>query len=378
MGCECITSISEVSRQDWNALIRDHSPFTRHEFLAALELSNSVNPDNGWLPHHVLYMESNELLAAMPFYIKGHSYGEYIFDWAWADAYHRHGYDYYPKGVCAIPYTPASATKILVKAGVQTDKAQAAIIKHVLKKADELELSSVHSLFLAQTELTAWTAQQFTSRSSYQFHWNNDNYSSFDDYLGKFTSSKRKKIRQQRKSLKSDDIEFKVLKGAEISEQNWRDFYRFYKNTIRLHGAMAYLNLDFFLSIGRSMPDQIMLIAVYLNQRNIASALFFESHSTLFGRYWGCDIEINNLHFETCYYQAIDYCIKNRIQYFEAGAQGEHKLSRGLLPVKILSAHWLNHPQFYQAIKDHIEIEGDHVEHYLQQLQQHSPFKDTS
>ena len=376
MDCHCITNINQVSGNSWNALIQDNSPFTRHEFLAALEQTGCTKADNGWLAHHIVCFDDNELVAAMPFYVKGHSYGEYIFDWAWADAYHRHGFEYYPKGLCAIPYTPASATKILLKNGVNSDWARQQIIKHALAKANELQLSSVHALFLDTEELRAWTNQGFTSRSSYQFHWQNNNYQNFDDYLNSFTSVKRKKIRQQRKSLDSSVIEFKTLKGSEITKQNWRDFYRFYKSTIRLHGAMTYLNPDFFQQVGESMPDQTLLIAAYVNKKNIASALFFESTTTLFGRYWGCDIEINNLHFETCYYQAIDYCIKNKIQYFEAGTQGEHKLSRGLLPVKILSAHWLRHPQFYQAIKDHIEIETDHVDQYLQSLQQHSPFKE--
>ncbi len=375
MACQSIVDINEIPRKKWNALISDASPFTRHEFLAALESSGCVTAEKGWLPHHIIYTKGDELIAAMPFYIKGHSYGEYIFDWAWADAYHRHGIEYYPKGLCAIPYTPVSANKILISDSHDKFVEESRLTQHAVKTAKELKLSSIHGLFLNQHELQVWQEQGFSPRSSYQFHWRNNGYQNFDDYLKSFTSVKRKKIRQQRKSVSQTDIELKIIQGESITEQNWHDFYRFYKNTVHLHGAMAYLNLDFFLAIGNTMPDQTMMISAFENKKNIASALFFKNKKTLFGRYWGCDIEVNNLHFETCYYQAINYCIENNIQYFEAGAQGEHKLSRGLLPVEIKSAHWLRHPQFFDAIKDHIDYETDHVQRYIEALEQHTPFK---
>jgi len=371
MDCHNIISINEVSSKQWNALIADHSPFTRHEFLAALETSGSVKAENGWLPHHIVLTNADELIAAMP----GHSYGEYIFEWAWADAYHRHGLEYYPKGLCAIPYTPASANKFLIKDGYDQSDLISKLINYAAQIAEEFKLSSIHSLFLNQVELTAWQAQKFSIRSSFQFHWQNNDYHSFEDYLRSFTSVKRKKIRQQRKSINRTAIKLKTIDGKDITESLWHDFYRFYKNTVRLHGAMAYLNFEFFLRIGSTMPDQIMMISAFEGENNIASALFFRSKDTLFGRYWGCDTEINNLHFEICYYQAIEYCIENRIKHFEAGAQGEHKLSRGLMPVEIKSAHWLRHPQFYDAVKDHIDDEKDHVQHYINALKQHSPFK---
>ena len=370
-----IVKITELDSVQWNALVPDDAPFARHEFLAALEDSGCVTPENGWLPQHIVINKNNKMIAAMPFYIKGHSYGEYVFDWAWADAYHRHGYEYYPKGLCAIPFTPASCPKLLIAENHDYDSLRKTLISTCLTLSQQLELSSVHSLFLNEAEQHSWQAQNFLNRTGFQFHWKNQNYASFKDYLSVFSSSKRKKIRHERNSVSTNDIEFKIKTGQQISEQNWSNFYRFYKNTINAHGAMAYLNKAFFDQIGDSMHDNIVMILAYKENINIASSLFFKGTKTLYGRYWGCSSWVKNLHFELCYYQAIEYCINNRLAVFEAGAQGEHKLSRGLLPVATHSSHWLRHPQFFQAIANHVEDESLHVESYLDQLSSHSPFK---
>ena len=375
MYSQQIANISKLDPQQWNALVPEDAPFAKHEFLAALEESCCVNPENGWLPQHIVISENNEIVAAMPFYIKGHSYGEYVFDWAWADAYHRNGYDYYPKGLCAIPFTPASCPKLLVTNKRKSDILKTQLISSTLAIAKELKLSSVHGLFLNSDEQDNWESLNFLNRTGFQFHWENQDFSDFNHYLSIFSSSKRKKIRHERVSVKTQGIEFKVKIGAQISEQNWTDFYQFYKNTIEAHGAMAYLNKDFFDRISDRMPENIVMFLAYKNHKNIASSLFFKGTNTLYGRYWGCNTWIKNLHFELCYYQAIEYCIKNKLTVFEAGAQGEHKLSRGLLPVPTHSSHWLRHPQFFKAIANHVEDESSQVESYMRQLSSHSPFK---
>ena len=375
MRSQQIASISELDSQQWNALVPDNAPFAKHEFLAALEASGCVHPESGWLPQHTILTESNEIIAAMPFYIKGHSYGEYVFDWAWADAYYRNGLEYYPKGLCAIPFTPASCPKFLVKPGHDFAELSERLVSCSLAIARELELSSVHSLFLSENEQRFWTEQNYIKRTGYQFHWRNRNYTDFADYLSEFSSSKRKKIRRERASVERENIEFRIKSGEQLTETNWRDFYRFYKNTVNAHGAMAYLNRDFFTRISASMPENIIMILAYRNDENIASALFFKGSTSLYGRYWGCGSWVKNLHFELCYYRAIDYCIRHNLALFEAGAQGEHKLSRGLLPVSTHSSHWLSHPQFYQAIAHHLEGESSQVESYMAHLSSHSPFK---
>ena len=375
MQSQQIASISKIDSHQWNALVPDNAPFAKHAFLTALEQSGCVCPENGWLPQHTIITENNKIIAAMPFYIKGHSYGEYVFDWAWADAYHRHGYNYYPKGLCAIPFTPASCPKLLVHPDYDSVELCKQLVSSCLQLTDELNLSSVHSLFLSPGEQMYWQAENFLDRTGYQFHWHNQNYTDFPDYLNSFSSSKRKKIRQERASVQAENVEFKIKSGQQISEQNWSDFYQFYKNTINAHAATAYLNEEFFNRISEDLSESIVMILGFIGSENIASALFFKGSTTLFGRYWGCNSWVKNLHFELCYYQAIDYCIKNNLAVFEAGAQGEHKLSRGLLPVPTHSSHWLQHPQFFEAITNHVEDETVQIESYIEHLSSHSPFK---
>lgn len=375
MQSQRIADITQLDSQQWNALVPDDAPFARHEFLSALELSGCVDPQLGWLPQHIIITEDNKIVAAMPFYIKGHSYGEYVFDWAWADAYHRNGLEYYPKGLCAIPFTPASCPKFLVHPGPDSAKLSTQLVDASLDVARDLKLSSVHSLFLSPDEQRYWSERKFIDRTGYQFHWRNRNFTDFDDYLQEFSSSKRKKIRQERASVKTQSIDIRIKSGHEISEADWDDFYRFYRSTIRTHGAMAYLNRAFFNHIGQSMAESVVMILACRNSATIASALFFKGASTLYGRYWGCCEWVKNLHFELCYYRAIEYCIDHKLALFEAGAQGEHKLSRGLLPVTTHSSHWLSHPQFYRAIADHVEDESWQIESYMEHLSSHSPFK---
>ena len=375
MQSRYVANISEIDSGEWNALVPDDAPFARHEFLQALETSGCVQAENGWLPQHIILEQDKTLVGAMPFYIKGHSYGEYVFDWAWADAYHRHGYEYYPKGLCAIPFTPASCPKILVDDKLDPQVLSQTLLSSCMNLSQELNLSSVHSLFLNSNEQQHWQRHEFISRTGFQFHWHNHGFSDFSQYLDQFSSSKRKKIRHERKSVKQQNIKFKIKKGQQIELDDWENFHRFYESTIRAHGAMAYLNEKFFISLGKNMAEQIIMILAYEGDQNIASALYFEGEKTLFGRYWGCDKWIKNLHFELCYYQAIEYCINQRLSCFEAGAQGEHKLSRGLLPVKTQSSHWLKRPEFFKAIENHLKDESIHIQSYLKHLEQHSPFK---
>lgn len=375
MDSRCLASLQEVDARQWNDLAPPDAPFMRHEFLSALEQSGCVSPEKGWLPQHIVFTQNNRLAAAMPFYIKGHSWGEYVFDWAWADAYHRHGFEYYPKGLCAIPFTPAPSAKMLVDAQLDAKALRGQLVNRALEIADELKLSSIHSLFLCQTEFTCWREAGFIGRTGNQFHWQNRQYQNFDHYLDRFTADKRKKIRQQRKSVFNTGVRIEITEGCDVSDHHWRDFYRFYQNTIHHHGAISYLNLDFFTRLGKTMTNHVLLIRALKRGTDIAAALFIKSDTTLYGRYWGCDRQISNLHFELCYYQAIEYCIANGYACFEAGAQGEHKLARGLLPVATHSAHWLAQPQFFKAIADHASRESAHNQEYMDVLSLHSPFK---
>lgn len=367
---QILEKLADVDAIAWNALA-GNDPFLRHEFLNGLETSRCVCTETGWEPRHILLWRDSSLIGAMPLYVKHHSYGEYIFDWAWAEAYQRHGLNYYPKLSSAIPFTPVSGARLLS----DSPATRARLAEAALSLAEELKVSSLHILYPIQSQAEELEGMGYKLRNSTQFHWRNRDYSSFDAFLAEMSQDKRKKIRQERRKIAEKNIRFVTLEGLAISRADWQFFNRCYRTTYQQHYSSPYLNLDFFLSLGRDMPENIVMFKAIMNDRPIAVALSFRNDTRLFGRYWGSDIYVPGLHFETCYYQGISYCIENRLEIFEGGVQGEHKLSRGLLPVNTFSNHWLAHPQFSAAIASYLERESASVERYVDELSELAPFK---
>jgi predicted N-acyltransferase len=306
----------------------------------------------------------------MPLYLKSHSYGEYVFDWAWADAYQRHGLAYYPKLLAAIPFSPVSGPRLLAV----SDAARAALVRAALALAQNA--SSLHVLFPQPQEAMLMRAAGMMLRSGVQFHWNNPGYGSFDDFLLQLSHDKRKKIRQERRKVADAGATFRRLRGGDIRESDWEFFTRCYQHTYREHRSTPYLNLEFFQRLGQTMAQHVLLIVAERDGKPIASALNLYSKETLYGRYWGALQYLPCLHFEACYYQALEFCIEQKIKVFEGGAQGEHKLARGFLPVKTQSAHWLAHPEFSDAVERFREREHRGIDSYVDELNEHSPYKD--
>ncbi|OGI57670.1 MAG: hypothetical protein A2V58_03685 [Candidatus Muproteobacteria bacterium RBG_19FT_COMBO_61_10] len=379
MQARVLHSLDQLPADTWNTLAGRDNPFLRYEFLAALEHSGCTTPATGWTPHHLLiesgHAGQRQVLAAVPLYLKNNSYGEYVFDWAWADAYARSGLAYYPKLVAAVPFSPVTGARILTRVPGDTAQIEEAAIAASLALAKELSLSSLHWLFTPPAQTERLEGHGLLRRVGYQFHWHNQDYTDFDHFLAGFSSRKRKKIRHERRSVADAGVTLEVCGGAQMTPALWDVFYDFYHLTIRKHGAIPYLTRAFFHELGRSMPDNIVMIFAHHQSRPVAAALNLRGTDTLYGRYWGGEDGYSGLHFETCYYRAIDYCIQHGLRRFEAGAQGEHKLARGFLPVATYSAHWLSHPQFYQAVQDYLRRERHGVESYMTELNEHSPFK---
>jgi predicted N-acyltransferase len=354
-----------VDAAEWNALAGGH-PFVRHEFLSALIDTGCASARSGWSPQFVLVRRAGALVAAMPLFAKSHSYGEYVFDWAWAQAHERHGIDYYPKLLSAIPFTPVRGPRLL---GSRKDV--------LLDAALELarELSSLHILFPRDEEIGLLAARGLLIRRTVQFHWRNADYADFDDFLARMTQPRRKKIRQERRRVQAAQITCRWLEGRAIERRHWEFFNRCYRRTYAEHRSSPYLSLEFFLRIGATLADNLVLVLAEAG-RPIACSLLVADHATLYGRYWGALEHVPLLHFECCYYQPIEYAIARRLQTFEGGAQGEHKLWRGLMPVEAPSAHWLAHPGFARAVESFLEREGAGVARYVDELNEHSPFKE--
>jgi len=363
-----IDALEAVEPQAWNALAEGH-PFLRHEFLHALHATGCACERTGWLPRYLTLWQGDSLVGAMPLYLKSHSYGEYIFDWAWADAYHRHGLSYYPKLLGAIPFSPVTGPRLLAR----DSATRALLVRAALRLAREA--SSLHVLFPIETEAREFEAAGMMLRRSVQFHWENRGYASFEAFLADLASAKRKKIRQERRKVQEAGIRFRRLVGAEIREEHWAFFTRCYEGTYRAHHSTPYLNLAFFRRLGETLPEHVLMVIAELDGKPVASALNIFSPTTLYGRYWGSVTPIPLLHFETCYYQAVEFCIERRIGTFEGGAQGEHKLARGFMPVPTWSAHWLRHPQFADAVEKFLARESAGVERYVDELNERSPFR---
>lgn len=368
----------EMDSQQWNELLPDDNPFLRHEFLHGLELCGCVNESTGWLPQHIaIYSDQSctTLIAAMPCYQKNNSYGEYIFDWAWADAHFRHGLEYYPKLSNAIPFTPATGQRVLVHPNYDESQLIQAAIKAATDIVDEKKLSSFHSLFLTQDQSSQFEQMGLMQRHSSQFHWRNQGYIDFDSFLARMSSKKRKNIKRERRRVKESKVLYRWLSGDQLDTHAVETMYLFYSRTIEYYGAQSYLNKDFFEYIAQHFNAQTLFLFAYHEEQVIAGGLYFRSDDTLYGRYWGALDNFHSVHFETCYYQAIEWCIKNGYARFEAGAQGEHKLARGLEPATTYSAHYIRNPQFSAAIDDFLKQEKAHIDGYSRSLKTHSPFK---
>ena len=363
-----LESLSGIAPEDWNALAGEH-PFLRHEFLHALHETGCAAERTGWLPQYITCWRDGRIRGALPLYLKAHSYGEYVFDWAWADAYQRSGLRYYPKLLSAVPFSPVTGSRLLAAdAGTQSRLIDAALDA-------ARDVSSLHILFPAENEAQALAAAGLQLRRSVQFHWLNRDYRDFDAFLADLSSSKRKKIRQERRRVAEAGVTFRRLVGADITDEDWRFFARCYEGTYRAHHSSPYLNLAFFRRIGETMPDNLLLIVAELHGKPLASALNVFSRDTLYGRYWGAVGHVPMLHFETCYYQALEFCIERGIGVFEGGAQGEHKLARGFLPCETWSAHWLKHPEFSDAVQRFLAKESAGIERYVDELNERSPFR---
>jgi predicted N-acyltransferase len=367
---EIITGVSETEAVQWDALA-DATPMLSHVFLSALEETGCVGPGTGWQPYPMVVRQEGRLVGAMPLYLKSHSYGEYVFDWAWADAYERNGMAYYPKLLSAIPFTPASGARLL-----SADKDIQALMAQVLEEQMQRHaLSSAHILFADDDTAEVLRAGGWMERNGVQFRWENEGFADFDDFLSRLAHDKRKKIRQERKKIVTAGIECKQLTGKEITSAQWDFFFRCYQQTYREHHSTPYLTREFFDVLGERMPQHCLLIIAEQAGQPIAAALNLYNSETLYGRYWGAIRYVPSLHFELCYYQAQMFCITQNIRYFEGGAQGEHKLARGFRPKTTHSFHKIAHPEFAAAIQGFLQQETQGIHHYYSELEERAPFK---
>jgi uncharacterized protein len=371
--------IGEIEADDWNACAGDNDPFVRHAFLLALEDSGSCCADEGWLPQHlVLEDETGTTQAVTPLYLKNHSYGEYVFDWGWADAFRRAGGQYYPKLQAAIPFTPVTGRRLLVRPDLPEQKQralQAALLAGLVQLAERLSVSSFHITFPCEEEWRLCGDMGLLQRTDRQFHWINEGFSTFEDFLAALSSRKRKTIRKERRVIADSNVTIHALSGDEIEERHWDAFYRFYRNTSDRKWGQAYLNRDFFARLGNTMADNVLLIMAEDDGRLVGGALNLIGGDTLYGRYWGSLENFKFLHFEVCYYQAIDFAIEKGLERVEAGAQGEHKIQRGYLPHATYSAHWIADPGLRQAVERFLVQETEAIKDEIDALGDLSPFK---
>lgn len=380
MHCRTLDSISEIDAADWDRLNRGDYPFARHAFLDGLERTGCVRPETGWQPQHMLVYDDDTRetpAGAAPLYLKGHSWGEYVFDWAWADAYERAGLAYYPKLLCAIPFTPATGPRLLVSpCASRPGEIRRALIRGIIRHAEALEVSSAHWLFTDADDTRALEAEGLLRRTGNQFHWSNRGYRDFDEFLASLTSKRRKQVRRERRQVAEAGVEVRMIEGPELLDRHWDAMYGFYQNTILERGAIPYLTRDFFGHLAKDMADHTVIAAAHdAGGELVAGSLYLKGGDTLYGRYWGANVFYEGLHFEACYYQPIDYCLRHGLHRFEAGAQGEHKLNRGLVPTPTSSAHWLAHPRFADAVREFLDAETRQVERYAAVLGHHSPFR---
>lgn len=371
MKVRAVGSISEVPREAWDALDHGPSPFLRHGFLRALEDTKSIGGKSGWTPVYLLAERGAELLGAVAAFVKSHSYGEYIFDWGWASAAARAGLSYYPKLVISAPHTPATGPRLLSR----DPSVRPVLAAAVRALADEAKCSSVHWLFCTEAEQEELAGYGFFARSTFQYHWKNKGYGSFDDFLAALKSRKRKQLRKEHERALAQVERLTWVPGAELSRAQLDDMDRFYRNTTDEHGGRDYLRPGFFHRLAETLPDAMRVVEVIAGGARVAGALFFETPHALYGRYWGSDVKVDLLHFETAYYAGIERAIAQRLPLFEAGAQGEHKLLRGFEPSPTYSAHWIRHPGLANAVTEHCRYEAVQVEAELAELARMGPYR---
>jgi predicted N-acyltransferase len=365
-----LDSLSDLAPSSWDALVGDR-PLVSHAFLHALHETRCASPETGWTPRYLTAWRGETLAGAMPLYLKAHSYGEYVFDWSWADAYRRHGRRYYPKLISAIPFTPATGPRLIAPDAATRHQ----LLSGALGLVADARLSSLHVLFPEAAEADECAAAGMLLRDSLQFHWTNPGYRDFADFLSTMNHAKRKKISQERRRLAAAGVSFRRLLGSQIEPRHWAFFFRCYTTTYHRHFSTPYLSLAFFERIGATMPGNLLLVLGERDGAPVCAALDVYSRDTLWGRYWGASDYVPGLHFEACYYQAIEFCIERRIAQFEGGAQGVHKLARGLLPVTTRSAHAIADPDFERAIARFTTDERAEIAQTVDELEGASPFK---
>lgn len=378
-----VENISEFTADEWNNLVgasrqdAHYNPFITRKFLLALEESGSVSRKAGWLPRHLrLEDDQGRLIGAVPNYLKGHSQGEYVFDHGWADAFERAGGQYYPKFQAAVPFTPVAGPRLLNHIAYESEAVRLALAGGLRELADQTGVSSAHVTFALPDEIAALKRAGFLHRTDQQFHFKNKNFKSYDDFLSELVSRKRKALKKERREAVSDGIQIDWLTGSDLTESVWDDFFAFYMDTGSRKWGRPYLNRQFYSLIGESMADDILLVMAKRNGHYIAGAINFIGGDTLFGRHWGCIEDHPYLHFEVCYHQAIDFAIERKLSVVEAGAQGEHKIARGYVPVTTHSAHYIVHEGFRNAVRDYLDHERREVEQIRSALEEHSPFRD--
>ena len=369
-----IDDLTTIDAAAWNALVAASNcdnPILRHEFLHALHVSGCAAPRAGWEPQYLTLSRGDELLGAVPLYRKHHSYGEYVFDWAWASAYQQHGIDYYPKWLVAVPFTPVPGTRLIARDAATQNLLARALLSHVKQSS----LSSLHVLFAPQREAKRLASAGMLTRRAVQFHWLNRGYSTFDEYLAALSQPKRKKVRAERRQVAAAGVTFERKVGSEISEADWDFFMRCYATTYAAHYSTPYLNRRFFRQLAQSMPGSLLLVLARRHGQPVASAFALFDQHRLYGRYWGALEFVPCLHFETSYYQMIEFAIERKLEVFEGGAQGEHKLARGFEPVTTYSSHWLAHPSFADAVERYLARESDGIEAYVDELNERSALR---
>ena len=375
---EFLTSLEQIDASQWNGITGVDYPFLRHEFLYGMEKTGCTNAQTGWQPCHLVLRDTDGVLGVMPLYLKSHSYGEYVFDWSWADAWERSGLNYYPKLVTAIPFTPATGPRLCTRGDGNSTTAWHIALGAIREFASRQEISSWHLLFPQEQVAARLLQEGLHRRTATQFHWFNEDYGSFDDFLAGFTSRKRKSLRRERARVVQQGLVLKTLVGQEIGKAEWEQFYRFYQMTYaKRSGHGGYLNRAFFTQTAAGLGDQAIMVLAFLDDQAVAGALYFRSSDTLYGRYWGCEREYDCLHFEACYYQGIDYCIRQGLARFDPGAQGEHKIQRGFRPVHTFSSHWIADPQLSAAVGDFTRREERHTDAYRDDASTLLPFRKT-
>ncbi len=368
--------LGAVDAAAWDALTGGREPFLRHAFLEGLERHECLGRRYGWFPQHVLIFDAGTLVAAAPCYAKTNNYGEFVFDWAWQAAWERHGQPYYPKLVISVPYTPATGPRLLVHPdAAEPELLQQRLLEAAASRGSELGASGVHLLFPPESEAALAAASGLLRRTGCQYHWHNRGYADFEGFLEALSSKKRKNVKRERRRVAEQDIVFRTLTGATADPEDWARFHRFYEDTFEKHMGIPTLSEAFFVGTAAALGPQVVLFEARREDQTIAAALCYRSHDTLYGRFWGCSADLPDLHFETCYYQGIEFCIREGLSRFEPGAQGEHKIPRGFLPVPTASAHAVLTPGFRSSVQDFCERETTMMEAQCANLMQRSPYR---